>query len=64
MPLKIRGIMVMKPLTPEEMEQISAGIQQNTQFGPGLIARIVLGSLFFDFGADRSQLIWSPKGNA
>jgi hypothetical protein len=43
----------MKELTPEEMKLISGGLMPQPQFGPGLIAEIILRALFFDFGADR-----------
>jgi hypothetical protein len=53
--------MAMKMLTPEEMQQISGGsLPKQTQFGPSFIAGIILGALFFDFGADRSR-ITTPK---
>jgi hypothetical protein len=35
-------------------------MQKQPQFGPGLIARIVLGFLFFDFGADMSRITVAP----
>jgi bacteriocin-like protein len=53
--------MVMKTLTPEEMQQISGGVQQQGGgFFPALIAKLILGSLFFDFGADGPRLVKNP----
>jgi hypothetical protein len=54
----------MKELTPEEMKLISGGAAQpQMQFGPGLIARLILGALFFDFGADRPPPVMvAPAG--
>jgi hypothetical protein len=44
----------MKELTLDEMKLISGGAKQlqGGGFFPALIARLILGSLFFDFGAD------------
>jgi bacteriocin-like protein len=54
--------MVMKTLTPEEMQQISGGVQQQGGgFFPELVARLILGSLFFDFGADGPRLVKNPQ---
>jgi|HubBroStandDraft_2_1064218.scaffolds.fasta_scaffold1406078_1 hypothetical protein len=52
----------MKELTPEEMKLISGGlaVMRQPQFGPGLIARLILGALFFDFGADRPPVTVAP----
>jgi hypothetical protein len=44
-------------LTPEEMQQISGGVPQGGGFFPSFVARIVLESLFIDFGAERSQQV-------
>jgi hypothetical protein len=53
----------MKELTPEEMKLISGGLAmpRQPQFGPGLIARLILGALFFDFGADRPRINPPPQ---
>jgi bacteriocin-like protein len=53
----------MKTLTPEEMQQISGGSlqPQGGGFFPALVARLILGSLFFDFGADGPRLVKNPQ---
>jgi hypothetical protein len=51
----------MQELTLEEMKLISGGAKApQPQFGPGLIARLILGALFFDFGADRPPVTVAP----
>jgi hypothetical protein len=50
----------MKELTPEQMKQISGGLMPQPQFGPGLIAEIILRALFTDFGAEKPPpvMVW------
>jgi bacteriocin-like protein len=51
----------MKELTPEEMKQVSGGLMtQGGGFFPAIIARLILGALFFDFGSDTPRLTVAP----